>query len=233
MDAGNAGRSDRGEDLRAVRKDVAPVVLRAEDPGPGVKQLDGGGTSGDLDLQEGGRDRGEPCEQGPPQAGVAVHQRPRAVEGLGRAAVDEVASQSERAASETDQRHAAKLARQHLHGRAYVADVIRLELTNSGQVWLISEGLVQYGADAWSDVDVQSGCPQRQDDVAEQDRGVHAVSAYRLQRDLGDEPWLCARIEHRRPRPGREVFRQRPAGLAHVPHWDGGNWLASASPDKR
>jgi hypothetical protein len=131
----------------------------------------------DLDLQERRRDRGQPGEHGPPQLRVAVHQRPRTVERLRRAAVDEVTGQSERSASEADQRDAAKFCRQHPDSLADVGDLVGFKLTEPGHVAVISERLVQHRAHAWADVDVQPGCLQRQDDVAEQDGRIDPVPA--------------------------------------------------------
>ena len=71
-------------------------------------------------------------------------------------------------------------------------------------------------------------------DIGEQDGGVEAEAAYRLQRRLDRELRRVAEFEEAwRPRPQCAVFRQIPACLAHQPDRDAIDRLAQQGPDQR
>jgi len=55
-----------------------------------------------------------------------------------------------------------------------------------------AEGLGDHGPHPRDDVKVHADGSQRHHDVAEQDRGVDAMAAHRLHRDLGDQLWPAA-----------------------------------------
>ena len=96
-----------------------------------------------------------------------------------------------------------------------VGDLERPELV---EVCRVADGPGDDRADPGLDVEVDADRRQRHDDVAEQDRRVHAIAAHRLHRDLGDQLGRPAGVEHRDALAELAVLRQRAAGLAHEPH---------------
>jgi hypothetical protein len=87
-------------------------------------------------------------------------------------------------------------------------------------------------AGARHDVEVDADRLERHDDVGEEDGGVDAVAADRLQRDLGDEVGRRAGVEHLVALAQRAVLGQRAAGLPHEPHRGVGDGLAAARPEE-
>ena len=78
--------------------------------------------------------------------------------------------------------------------------------------------MIDHRPDIGHDVQLDARCAQRHHDVGEQDRRVHPVPADGLQRDLGDEFGVEARLHHGVLGPQRPVLGQRPACLPHEPH---------------
>ena len=99
-----------------------------------------------------------------------------------------------------------------------VRDLVRGQLGQPVQVGAGPDRLRDDRAGARDDVDVDPDRGERDHDVAEEDRGVDAVAADRLERDLGDEVRGPARLEHRGALADLAVLRERAAGLAHEPH---------------
>ena len=87
--------------------------------------------------------------------------------------------------------------------------------------------------DAGLDVEVHSRGLDRKDDVAEQDRGIDAVAANRLHRELGDEVRPKARLEHPDALAQLAILRQRATCLPHEPHRRMRHGLATASTQER
>ncbi len=173
------------------------------------------------------------AQQRVPQPGVPVHHGLRQVVPLGRAALDQVRGEGERAAGEPDQRPRAQLAHQRGHRLGDEPHIARLQAAQPGQVPFVPDGLAEHRADTRLDVDVQPHRVQRDHDVAEQDGRVNRVPAQRLQRDLGDHIGQRARLEHRHATAGAAVLRQRAARLAHVPDRRVGHRLAAAGAQER
>ena len=83
--------------------------------------------------------------------------------------------------------------------------------------------LVRSGRSATGPVPGATSMPKpdgvrRHDDVAVEHRRIDAVSANRLQRDLGGDVGLLDRVEDRSLAAHGAVFGQRTACLAHEPH---------------
>ncbi len=78
--------------------------------------------------------------------------------------------------------------------------------------------VLEHGTAAGDDAHVDAGQLDRDDDVAEEDRGIHAVPTDRLQGDLARELGREAGLEHVGADAQLAVFRQRTAGLPHEPH---------------
>ena len=90
-------------------------------------------------------------------------------------------------------------------------------------------GCGDHRPDVGHDVEVDARRAQRHDDVGEQDGGVDAVAADRLQGDLGDQLGVEAGLHHRVLGPQRPVLGQRTAGLPHEPHRHTG-WACGRRP---
>ncbi len=127
----------------------------------------------------------------------------------------------------------AQLGDQRPRGRGDVRDVGGDELAQHVQVGRRADRLLDDRADAGDDVDPDPDGHQRHHDVGEEDGGVDAVPAHRLQRDLGDELRVAARIEHRVAGAQCPVFGQRAPGLAHEPHWRTGARAAGRGTDEK
>jgi hypothetical protein len=76
-------------------------------------------------------------------------------------------------------------------------DVVGLERSQLVEVGSIADRPGDDRPDSRLDVQVDPDGLERYDDVAEQDRGVHAIAAYRLEGDLGDQVGGAARLQHR------------------------------------
>src|SRR5699024_3570737 len=75
VDARDIALTELVEDPRAVRQHRGAVVLGAQDPGPGVEQLDRARTRIDLCTKEAERDGRQAAHQLVPQFGLAVQDR--------------------------------------------------------------------------------------------------------------------------------------------------------------
>src|SRR5699024_3223525 len=95
-----------------------------------------------------------------------------------------------------------------------------------------AHGVVQDGSAARHDVDVDAGEFERDDDVGEEDGGVHAVAAHRLQGDLGDHVRVEAGLQHAGALAQLPVFGQGAACLAHEPDGNGGRAFTAVGPDQ-
>ena len=89
------------------------------------------------------------------------------------------------------------------------------------------------GPDAGPDLDAEADRVQREDDVREQDRGVDAVPADGLHRDLGGDRGVVAELEQASGAAQRAVLGQRAAGLPHEPHGRALDGLPAHRADER
>ena len=122
---------------------------------------------------------------------------------------------------------------QHPHRLGDGSDVVGLQRPEPVEVGRGPDRLGDHRPDPGHDVEVDADRLERHDDVAEQDRRVHAVPAHRLQGDLGDELRRPAGLEHRDALAEPAVLRQRPARLAHEPDRRVRHRLASAGAQER
>ena len=86
------------------------------------------------------------------------------------------------------------------HGLRDIRDVVGRQLGQAIEVGAGADRLGHHRADAGDDVEVDTDGGERHDDVGEEDRGVDAVPAHRLEGDLGDgsgagttPAWGCPR----------------------------------------
>lgn len=101
------------------------------------------------------------------------------------------------AAGEADERGGAEFGGEQPDGLGDVPDVLGGQVAQAGQVGAGADGLLDDGADARLDVEVDADGLERDHDVAEVDGGVDVVAADGLHRDLGDQLGAHARVEHR------------------------------------
>ncbi len=218
VDPGDAEGGERFQHRRGRRAHRCGVVACAERPDPRVEELDGRRARRDLDLQERPGDLREPVQEVPPQHRVAQHQRLRPQQVPAGAALDEVAGQRERRPGEADERRGTELRDEQPHRLGDVGDVLRRERAEPIEVGAGADRLGDHRPHPGDDVQVDPRGGERDDDVGVEDRGVHPVAAYRLQRDLGDEIGAPAGLEHADPLADLAVLREGAAGLAHEPH---------------
>ena len=217
VNPGHAGVGQRGEDPPAVRQHARAIVVQAERSGPGVEQLHGAGSGGDLRPQEPDGDLGQPAHQVRPQFRSAVEELLGQLEVFRRPALHEITGQGERAPGEADEGLAAQVSDQGSNGLGHVRDVVGHQRPELRDVGGGPDRMVHHRADARPNVDPNSDRAQRDDDVAEEDRRVHVVPADRLQGDFGDEVGIGEGVQHLLVGPQRPVLGQRPARHAHVP----------------
>ncbi len=156
-----------------------------------------------------------------PGLGVGVHHAAGAQVLLRRAALDEVGRQGEGRTGEADDGHVAELARDDADrlgdGAGCGDDLGGVDRRDAVDVGGRADGVGEDGAAAGLDLDVDAGQQQRHDDVAEEHRGIHPVPAHRLQRDLGGERRVEARVEHAGAHAKVAVFGKGAPGLSHEP----------------
>ncbi len=111
-------------------------------------------------------------------------------------------------AGEADQRHVAQRRHQQRHRVGDGRDGVAVQGLHGGHVTGGADGVGDDRPDVRHDVQVDARRAQRDDDVGEQDGGVHAVPANRLQRDLGDQLRVEARLHHGVLCPQRPVLGQ-------------------------
>src|SRR5699024_1994160 len=222
-------RPHGGEGLRGVAGDVGGVVGQGEAAGPGVEELGGRGAGAHLCGQECAGEFGDPVHQVGPYLRLGVHEGAGSQVVLGGATFDEVGGEGEGGAGEPDQGCGAEFGGQAGHRRADRGEEVGIQgaAAQFGDIGGGAHGVVQYGATPGDYVDVDAGEFERDDDVGEEDGGVHAVATHRLQSDLGDHVRIEAGVQHAGALAQAPVFGQRAAGLAHKPDGNGG-WAFTA-----
>jgi hypothetical protein len=213
-----AGVGQRLEHPGAVRLHICSVVGQRERPGPRVEHLDGIHARIDLHFQECGGEPGQCRHQGVPGVGRAEHHRLCALVVPAGPSLDEVGRQRERSARETDQRDVAQLTHQQPDRIGDRRNLFGLKGFDRRDVGCGADRVLDHRTDVGHDVQADARSPQRHDDVGEQDGGVDAVPAHRLQGDLGDQLGVEAGLHHRVLGAQLPVLGQRSARLPHEPH---------------
>ena len=214
----HTGVGERGEHPAAVRQHGAAVVGQRQRARPRIEHLNRVHAGVHLDLQKRDRDVGQRCHQGVPGLGFAQHHRLGAFVVPAGAALDEIGRQRERRAREPDERDVAQLRHQLRHRLRDRRNLVRLKCFHGLDVGEGAHGMLDHRPDIGHDVQLDARCAQGHHDVGEQDRRVHPVPADGLQRDLGDQFGVEARLHHGVLGPQRPVLGQRPACLPHEPH---------------
>ena len=154
-----------------------------------------------------------------PDLGRAVHAALRLHEVAGRLALDEVAGDGERSSAEADER----LLRLELRtNEPHGLEDERHRLLRVGHAQRLDvrgapHRPVDHRADVLDELDVDAHAEDRQHDVREHDRGIDAVHADGLERDLGAELGLAADLEQVVALADLAVAGQRAPRLAHEP----------------
>ena len=230
VDARQAGVGQPLQHAGGVREHQLAVVALRERTGPGVEELHGVDAGVDLGAQERQRRVGEGGAQRVPGVRLGVHQRLGALVVAARAALHEVGREGERRAREADERGVAELADEQPHRVGHRRDALGVQRRQGGDVGGRAHRLLHDGTGAGDDVDPDPGGLERHDDVGEEDRGVDAVAADGLQRDLAGEIGGQAGLEHPGALAELAVLGQRAPGLTHEPHGAPGRALATGRP---
>ncbi len=186
------------EHVAGMGEHVAVVVASAQRPGPGVEQLERGGTMGELGIDERDRRLGEAFHHVVPEHLVGVDERLGVPVVLAGPTLDQVARNGERCPGEGEEWDL-ELGDQPFDGRDDVVDVVELEGPEAFDVVAASQRLGRHRSGARRHVDAEPDGVRCHDDVAEQHRGVDAVAADGLQGDLGGELGLLDGVEDRYP----------------------------------
>jgi hypothetical protein len=139
---------------------------------------------------------------------------------LRRTALDEIGREGERRTGEADQRGVAEFRGHEAHRLSDRGAVERVGIDGRDPVHIgcRAHRIREHRAASGLDLDVDAGEAQRDDDVAEEHRGVDAMTTDRLQGDLGGQIGGEAGVQHPGADPQLAVLGQRPAGLTHEPH---------------
>jgi hypothetical protein len=184
VDRGDAGGI---EHARRVRSDELAVVGDGERTDPGVEQLDRVSACSGLRGDVAGELLGQPLHQRVPGRRLPVHEGLRKDEVTARPALDEVARDGERAATEANQRPLGLEVAPHApHGledrrRPCLWRSHPEPLDGSSRV----DPLLHHRPDTLDELHLDPHSEDGRHDVREEDRGVDAVPAHRLQRHLG------------------------------------------------
>ena len=233
MHDGNPEVLHCGDRPGRVRGDELLVVGDRETAHPGVEQLSGAGAGEYLGAQEGtGHVRG-PAQQRVPGFRVRVHEGASPQMILGRSALDEIRSQGERSPGETDQGGCAQFGDRTGHSFGDGSQRLRVERAKRCDIRWRANRSAEHRTAPRDDVDIHAGELQRHHDVAEEDGGVHPVSADRLQGDLTRQLGGETGVEHGGAHPQFAVFRQGASRLAHEPHRGHRRSVAAVGPQQR
>ena len=211
VDARHAEIGQALEHLARGGQHVALVVGGGERPHPAVEELDGGCPRRTWRAQRRQCHVGQDVEQSGEQGRVAPHQGLGAGVDARRPPFDQVAGHGERSAGEADERDPewVELRRDETDRVEDVAGVgLGLEGPEPRQVVGVAEGSADHGAPALLDLHAEPNGRSRHDDVGEEDGGVDAVAAHRLQGQLGRELGPSDGVEHASVTARRSVLGQ-------------------------
>ena len=203
-----------------MRQGELAVVLTAQGTGPRVEYLQRLRARLDLRLEVVAHDRGKAAAQLVPRLGLRVHESLRRGVGGRRSAFDRVRGQRERRAAETDQRDPAGQLAAHQPDRFehMPESLARLEVAQPRHIAGGANRLRDCRPFALDEIEVEPHRREGQQQVGEQDRGVHVKGIDRLQRHLDRHVGARDDLEQCVALAQRPVLGHIPAGLAHEPH---------------
>ena len=155
---------------------------------PGVENLHGLGTGGDLFVQIGGYGLGGDVEDVVQQLGAAVEQGFDLAEFLAAAAFHHITGEGEGAAGKADQRHAAvQRAADGGNGVEYIAQFGHIGHLQCGNVGFVLQWAGKLGAFAFGKIEAQAHGIGHGEDVGEEDGGVKAEAVDGLEGYFGGQ----------------------------------------------
>ena len=209
----------RLEHARGVRSDELAVVGDGEHADPRIEELDRVGARLRRRRDVARELLGQPLHERMPDGGLAIHERLGADKVATRLSLDEVAGDGERPAAEADERSLRfELPAHEPHGfEDRRRPLLRRRRPAAARPPSPNRQLLDHRPDARDELHLDAHAEDGRHDVGEEDGGVDAVPAHRLQRHL--------RAELRRPRDleeavllsQRAVLGQRAPRLPHEP----------------
>ena len=185
------------ENAARVRQDEFPIVARVQGADPRIEELDGIHAGFDLGDEVFGDHVGQKLAEAVPGRRIPIHQRlgPREVARM--AAFDGVRCQREGRSSETNQRYPPRKLALHLPDRVqHVRErFTRLEAADTVDVLLAPNRILDRRSLAVDEVEVDAHGLERQQQIGEENGGVHVDSADRLERDFRGEIGRAAQVE--------------------------------------
>ena len=205
---------------RKVRQRKRAELVGAQGTGPRFEQLHDLRSGRDLRHQVLTHRVGDLAEQGVRHLGVFVQHALGDRELLRAFAFDHVGRERPRRASEPDEGHfAVDLATGQLQGVEHVRKMLlRIHGVQLVQILERAERGGELRADAFIEREVHAHGFGDDQNVAEDDRGIHANEVQRLQRDFHGQLRRAAHRQEVRLRTNRAILRQIPSCLAHHPH---------------
>jgi hypothetical protein len=210
VDPRQASVGQAGQHPRRMWKHELPVLTFGQRARPRVEQLNRIHPGGGLNAKEGQGELSEPSQQGVPDVGLGMHECLGALVVAARSALDKIGRKSEWGPSKADQRDLPQLGDQQPHRGGHRLHSIGFEHPQPRDISGAAHRTVHHRTSARHDVQPDASGMQRHHDVAEQDRGVHAVPAHGLQRDLAGQLRSHAGLQHRLVSSQLAVLGQRP-----------------------
>jgi len=220
MDHGDARRAGQLERPLTVGKHVRRIVRRRQAADPAVEQLQRPRAGARLGGEVGADQLREPQHQLVPGSGLGVHEPLGQGEAARRAAFDGVAREREGRAGEADERD--------VRGKRAGREPRRVHHVREIGGWLDARQLEDLGrfmnragdvrSLARREAEAEAEGLERQQDVGEENRGVHAQPLDRLEGDPGGELGCVTQLEQRVLLSQRAVLREVPPRLSHEPH---------------
>ncbi len=230
---GHAGCFEVAEDVADVRRDVLAIVFGRKSAGPGIEELNGLHAGFDLSAKEAPNDLGDLAHELGEKRGVAPHQLFGVKVIRGPSAFDEIAGDGERRAGKTDERgFSVEFTTDQADGLKYVVEAFfGVDDAEFFDGFTRAYGLVNDGSFAFGKGERRAHGLEREEDVGEEDGGVHAETKG-LQRDLEGELGSAAQFEERVFFAKCAVLGHVSACLAHEPHGGDVCFFAAASAQK-
>ena len=218
VDRGRPAADDLEDPARVGEREL-PVVGGTERTDPRVEHLDDIDTGFDLRHQILAHQLRQRAAETMPGVGVPEHQRLGLGERVGVPAFDRVGRKCERRPGEANQRQlAVQLVLDLANGLQHEAQLLaRLEAPQGVDVCGRGQRPLETRSLAADEVEGQPQRRQWNQQIREQDGGVHLDAAQRLQRHLGGQVRLAADFQQPVPLSQRPVFGHVPSGLAHEP----------------
>ena len=217
--SGTPERASAAKIRERMRKRELAIVAAPERSGPRIEDLQRLDARLDLRLQV-VRDRvGEQGAETVPRGRLRIHERFRPRVGCRGSALDRVGRQRERRAAESDQRNAPLQFRaKDPDGLEDVGERLpRLEARQPVHVLGGADRVVDRRPFTLHEIEVQPHRRERDEQIGEENRGVHVDEVHRLQRDGHGQFRVGTDLEEGIALAQRAIVRHVAARLAHEP----------------